>query len=239
MDYIHINKRLKTPIYQQIANSIRKAIQDGLLSHHDHLPTEDEICEMYGISNIVVKQAYQSLVDEGMVLRIRGKGTYVSTLKSMPIHFKQFDDLESLLIKQGLTKKLILIEDISIPYKLQSLLKKEDPNEWLRLKWVGKLNKTSIMIQELYLHPKHEMLIDLSHDSNILISSMFNGLGVDHEFSVDILSFDQARLLNQDDFAPVHSIRSIYKKTDDIAAILNTVILNEALHFKFVLGDPS
>lgn len=239
MDYLYINKRLKTPIYQQIANSIRKAIQDDLLSHHHHLPTEDEICEMFGISNIVVKQAYQTLVDEGLIQRIRGKGTYVSTLKPFVIHFNQFDELEILLSKKGLEKQLILLEDLVLPYKLQSLLPKEDPKKWLRLKWVGKLNKTPIFVQELYLNPRYDRKIELDSFTDSLISSVFQGFSVDHEFSVDILSFDQARLLKQTDFAPVHNIRSIYKKTDDIIAILNTVILNEALHFEFILGDLS
>jgi GntR family transcriptional regulator len=239
MDYIHINKRLKTPIYQQIANSIRSAIQNDLLKHHDHLPTEDEICEMFSISNIVVKQAYQSLVDEGLVLRIRGKGTYVSTLKSFALHFNQFDDLETLLFKHDFKKHLILVEDLILPYKLQSLLKKEDSKKWLRLKWVGKLNKTPILIQELYLNPKYDKKIELDSITDYLISTLFQGISVDHEFSVDILSFDQARLLNQDDFSPVHNIRTLYKKNDDVVAILNTLILNEALHFEFILGDAS
>lgn len=77
MDYIKINKQTKKPIYLQIADSITEAYNDRALSAGDALPTEKEICESFHISSIVVKNAYQTLIDRGIVKRESGRGTFV------------------------------------------------------------------------------------------------------------------------------------------------------------------
>lgn len=41
------------------------------------LPTEELLCDLYNISRPVVRRAYQSLIDEGIVERHQGRGTFV------------------------------------------------------------------------------------------------------------------------------------------------------------------
>ena len=44
MDYITINKYSLVPLYSQLKESIKEAIQNGILKPGDKLPTEHEIC---------------------------------------------------------------------------------------------------------------------------------------------------------------------------------------------------
>lgn len=77
----NINAQDPTAIYLQLAESIKKLISDGTLREGDLLPSETEFCEYYNISRTTVRQAFTSLEEEGLVSRIRGKGTFVATPK--------------------------------------------------------------------------------------------------------------------------------------------------------------
>ncbi|MFJ5027790.1 GntR family transcriptional regulator [Streptomyces sp. NPDC088560] len=65
------------PAYQQIADDIRQQILDGAYQAGDKLPTEVDLMADYGVSRIVVRNAVQSLVSEGLVTTQRGKGMFV------------------------------------------------------------------------------------------------------------------------------------------------------------------
>jgi len=77
MNYIRINKFSKIPLYLQLKNSIKNAILNGVLKDKDKLPTEEFIGQVFNISRPVVRQAYQTLIDEGLITRHQGKGTFV------------------------------------------------------------------------------------------------------------------------------------------------------------------
>lgn len=65
------------PAYQQIADDIRQRILDGEYQAGDKLPTEADLMAEYGVSRIVVRNAMQPLVSEGLVTKQHGKGTFV------------------------------------------------------------------------------------------------------------------------------------------------------------------
>lgn len=66
------------PLYQQLAGKLRKRIAAGEFRPGDRLPSEDALCDEYGISRITVRAALDQLVDAGLLWRQRGKGTFVS-----------------------------------------------------------------------------------------------------------------------------------------------------------------
>lgn len=66
------------PLYQQLAARLRKQITSGVYRPGDRLPSEDALCDEYGVSRITVRAALDQLVDAGLLWRKRGKGTFVS-----------------------------------------------------------------------------------------------------------------------------------------------------------------
>lgn len=76
--YIQVNKFSKVPLYLQIKESIKSAILNEHLKDNDQLPTEEAICSFYNVSRPVVRQAYQELINEGLISRRQGQGTFVT-----------------------------------------------------------------------------------------------------------------------------------------------------------------
>lgn len=66
------------PIYMDIYRDFYNKILDGELSEGAQLPTETEICKQYYVSRITVQKALNKLVEQGLITRISGRGTFVS-----------------------------------------------------------------------------------------------------------------------------------------------------------------
>lgn len=64
-------------MYQRIAADIRAQVAAGSLRSGDKLPSTRELCDQYGVSVTVVRQAVLVLSTEGLVTGISGKGVYV------------------------------------------------------------------------------------------------------------------------------------------------------------------
>jgi GntR family transcriptional regulator len=74
----HIRKGSPVPYYEQLKRLLLRAIEEKGLEQGAILPSEAELCEAYGVSRTVVRQALGDLVNDGRLYRIRGKGTFVA-----------------------------------------------------------------------------------------------------------------------------------------------------------------
>ena len=75
------------PLYYQLETILRKQILSGELSEEDLFPTEETLAKEYGVSRITVRQALASLERDGLLIRKRGKGTFVSDASKRKIYF--------------------------------------------------------------------------------------------------------------------------------------------------------
>lgn len=65
------------PLYAQAADILRSRIILGTLPPGAKLPPEMDLCKEIGVSSITIRRALAVLVEEGLVVRLQGKGTYV------------------------------------------------------------------------------------------------------------------------------------------------------------------
>ena len=65
-------------LYRQLMNQLRADILDGRYGTDGRLPTEFELCEIYGLSRTPVARALHELADAGVVVRHRRRGTFVN-----------------------------------------------------------------------------------------------------------------------------------------------------------------
>ena len=66
------------PLYQQLQRRLREAIENRILGPDDALPPERDLAEELSVSRITVRKAIDGLVEEGLLVRRQGSGTFVS-----------------------------------------------------------------------------------------------------------------------------------------------------------------
>src|SRR5215470_8126982 len=77
---IWIDPRMSTgPLYHQTAEVLRSRIVQSVWKQGDRLPSENQLCEEFGVSSITMRRAVATLVAEGLLVRLQGKGTFVSS----------------------------------------------------------------------------------------------------------------------------------------------------------------
>jgi len=88
-----IDKKSPIPVYYQLKNLIEKDIKSGVLKPGDSIKTEMEYCEEFKISRMTVRQALKELENDGLILRERGRGSFVSHLKIEQEGLMSFTDM--------------------------------------------------------------------------------------------------------------------------------------------------
>ena len=67
-----------SPLYRQLMERLRGDITTGVYPAHSRIPSEQALCETYGVSRVTVRKALSELTQEGLLQRQQGKGTFVS-----------------------------------------------------------------------------------------------------------------------------------------------------------------
>jgi GntR family transcriptional regulator len=65
------------PLYEQIAAILAARIADGTYPPRRRVPSEASICDEFSVSRPTARAAVQLLVSRGLVVTVRGKGTFV------------------------------------------------------------------------------------------------------------------------------------------------------------------
>jgi GntR family transcriptional regulator len=73
-----LNESSAQPLYQQLQRALRGAIENRIIGPDDALPPERDLAEMLKVSRITVRKAIDELVEDGLLIRKQGSGTFVS-----------------------------------------------------------------------------------------------------------------------------------------------------------------
>ena len=151
------------PLYYQLAGLLREKIVSGEFGVGEKIPTEAELVELYGVSRITVRQALASLVEEGLVRREAGRGTFAAE----PPHGRPFtgqlrlDGTLDDLISMGLATRVQLLE-------LKSLRASAADAEALRIERGDRIVRC-VRLRYFHGQPYSYILNDLPHAIGSLI----------------------------------------------------------------------
>ena len=76
-----LDKNSPKPLYAQLEDILRTAILNKEWEVNHAIPSEIELSRMYSISRMTVRAVITQLVNEGMLYRVQGKGTFVAEPK--------------------------------------------------------------------------------------------------------------------------------------------------------------
>jgi GntR family transcriptional regulator len=158
------------PLYFQLLSIIKREIKVGLIKAGDILPSEAELCANYNISRSTVRHAIGELESEGLVVRRRGKGTFISEPKldrKMEEVYSFTKEMRSLGLKPS--SKILDFQRISAQMDLsKSLEMMEGSDNAYKIVRVRLANEEPLLIETTFI-PVHiipgltrEMLTDES-----------------------------------------------------------------------------
>ena len=75
---IILNNASMIPIYEQLVEQVKNLILSGELPENEALPSVRTLAAALKISALTVKKAYDKLEEDGFVVTVHGKGTYVA-----------------------------------------------------------------------------------------------------------------------------------------------------------------
>jgi len=153
MNYIYLNKELRMPLYKQIHQSIRNAILSGELENNAALPFEEEIAEFYNVSRIAVRMAYEALANEGLIVRIKRRGTFVSKRPILAFKDQEIVKIKQLIERLGYnySQRNLLIERINSDYAQFPELLKPIRSEALRITQLIQLDHMPFALVEYFI----------------------------------------------------------------------------------------
>ncbi|SFJ58703.1 DNA-binding transcriptional regulator, LacI/PurR family [Paenibacillus sp. UNC496MF] len=77
------------PLYEQIYGYVHDQITSGRLKEGERVPSEMELAERFNVSRITTKKALEGLANDGLITRMRGKGSFVSAMSKPDSQSKQ------------------------------------------------------------------------------------------------------------------------------------------------------
>lgn len=76
-----LNEKAPVALYYQLKEILVDKIKSNEWAIDSKIPTERELCELYKVSRITVRQALEELENEGFLYRKQGRGTFVTAPK--------------------------------------------------------------------------------------------------------------------------------------------------------------
>jgi len=76
-----LNKGSSIPLYYQIKEVIKEKIKSEQWKEDDRLPNELELAELFQVSRATIRQAVLELVNEGLLTRVKGRGTFIKKVQ--------------------------------------------------------------------------------------------------------------------------------------------------------------
>lgn len=118
------------PIYHQIRNKIQEWIVSKEYGLGEQIPSETELAKMFNVTRMTVRQAIALLIQEGLLNRRRGSGTFVTTDADMvtrhSLDFTGF--MDGLFYQVSKSKSVsVMIEKIQAPKAVRDKLQIDSP----------------------------------------------------------------------------------------------------------------
>jgi GntR family transcriptional regulator len=98
-----IDRSSPIPYYIQVKDALQLRIQDGSWQPGDQIPGEPELCRMFDVSRTVIRQALNDLVYRGLLVRKKGKGTFVAEPKIRESLVQKLTGFHQDMVEQGYT----------------------------------------------------------------------------------------------------------------------------------------
>ena len=150
-----IDKKSPVPIYHQLEELIKRQIDSGQLKPNQAIPSEREYSEQFQISRMTVRQALTNLVNEGLLYRKKGTGTFISERKVEQV-LQGLSSFSEEMMERGLTPSSAILSYEIVPASstVAQKLKIELESPVLQIERIRFADDVPMAIETAYM-PKH------------------------------------------------------------------------------------
>lgn len=148
-----IDRSNPLPYYVQLKEAIREQIERGHWRQGDLLPSEPELCNLFNVSRTVVRQALLELEYEGLIVRERGKGTFVAAPKISESLVQRLTGFYQDMVGLGHTPvtKVLKQELVPATHKIATRLQVEIGSSVIQIDRLRFINDEPIVLVTTYL----------------------------------------------------------------------------------------
>ena len=210
------------------------------LSPNTRIPSERDLCEMWGISRSTLRQAVDALVDRGTLYRVHGTGVYVAVGKKSR-NMSGVDSMSNDLRQQGiqLSKKVISARELEATKQISRKLKCPLGSKVYEYMCLRKVDYVPSILETTYIESRRFPEFDSYYNDKTSMHYIFKNVygkretsGEEH-ISVTYASESEAELLECELGAPLFFASGVV--TDQLGEVmLYYKQLFRADQFKFV-----
>ena len=157
------------PLYAQIVEQLHQDIEHGMFNQNGRLPTEEELSSKYGVSRITIRRAVDELVNQGLVEKKQGKGTFIRAPK-MTRRLSGLMSFTEMCAANGLTASARILEaGISTPEQsyVREMLGIKPGEPAVRIRRLRYAGDRPLVLEDNFYPMEYAYLlsIDLENDS--------------------------------------------------------------------------
>lgn len=148
-----IDKHSHLPLYFQLAEYLRNAIENGRWQPGERIPSETELCQAFDVSRTVVRRAVQELEYDGLLYREQGRGTFVSQPKISESLMQDLSGFYEDMVAKGLTPETKVLKQEVEPAtkKVADFLRIEPGDKVITIDRLRSVHSEPILLVTTYI----------------------------------------------------------------------------------------
>lgn len=207
---VRVVRAAGVPYYVQVAEIIRQRLREGQWAPGELIPSESGLCDMFGVSRTAIRQALGVLVDEGLLQKEKGRGTFVSRphVALAVQELRGFYD-EMAVLGRVVSNEVRRQEVVAVPPHVAPELGVPMHAGVLLLERVRGVDREPLVHVRTYLPlPRFEALLDMDLSQRSLYAVLAEEFGVEarggrRRIDAVAATAEQARLLKVPSRSPV------------------------------------
>lgn len=217
MDGATLHENSHGPLYIQLMRRLKEDMEQGKYPAHTKIPSENQLCALYGVSRVTVRKALSILEEEGFLQRHQGKGAYVAPppIRRDLRHINSFHDACALTGSTAGAKVLSAMMRPPSPEDMAffSLSEGEEVLEISRLRYC---DQVPVMIEINRFPPSYGFL--LKEDLTTSLYAILSRHGVypstaEHDISLHFADREESAVLNvQKGAALLYLVERVYNQ---------------------------
>lgn len=206
------------PMYRQLSNIIRTNVENGVYEANQKIPTEMELGKKYNVSRVTVRKALEELVEDGILLRKQGKGTFISEKKTTNVNYPQTSFADACLLSGKKPTTRLLSYSMEIPTKkIAEFFGIEQTEMVIKIRRIRMADGEPIILEIDYFPESYSFLADEALTDSIALILNRNNIYPIHGETVTTICYaseEESKVLNVDVEQPLLYIRGEIRNED-------------------------